>query len=1389
MRHVTYRVLHDGAERDVRVDLADDTTVGEVARAIAEHLGDTTAPNPTSQGPGCVRTLTAVPGTSASGEGSTAVDPDRLAVDAAPRCAATVRVVAASEHPVEPPWWSPVVLSRLLAAVDPDPGDPGAGDARLAYGTTTLGPMRLRVGSALSAHAIGSTDRVEVDGTPLRGGVRLGHGSIVRIGDSTFTVRIEGPLRPPDAEGPWRDHGRTPAVVDPDQPRSVELPTPPSADRLPGFPVLSAAVPLLMGAAMWVATRSLAVTGFVLFSVAFVVASGIEVRREHRRERRFREESFRSDLNRAVEHARTRRAAQLERAERHLPSGTEVARWVHADHRRVWERHPDQPDALRVRIGTGDGPAVDPVVVAAGGRADLRVELDAVVEELSVQELPIGVDLGSSDLALCGPGDEPAALARAVLLQLAATLGPEHLEVVLDAAPERAPAWEWLRWLPHRVSHGDPATDRSAQGEAGPSGRRVVTLVDRSGWGPGPVPGPHTRRAGTIWVASSVTEVPDGVATVVTTTPTAAVVRRHDGAPATLRPDGVALEECEPAARALAPLRAPSGDDSVPATVSLRSVLATPALLDDDAAVLDRWVQSRTRPGSLRAPIGATGGGVVDIDLCSDGPHGLVAGTTGSGKSELLRTLVVSLALHHPPDRLTFLLVDYKGGAAFRGISELPHVVGLVTDLGPAEARRALVSLRAEVRRRERVVASAGVTDMVDVPAADASPALLVVVDEFATLAAELPDLLDGLLDVAQRGRSLGVHLLLATQRPGGVVTDAIRANLSLRLALRVADEEDSRDVIDGVDAAHLPAGHPGRAVLRLGPGRRSTLQVASTTGAAALDQRVVVQDLQPGPTTAVEWARPGTGPTDPASSSPTELDAAVDRCRSVAASEPGRVAPRRPWLEPLPEHLERSALERPSRPGAVVIGLADLPAEQRRTTVEVDLERRGGVLVMGAPRSGRSGTLRTIAAASVSDPRTLTTVHAIDNGRSLDGIEQTAGAGGTVDVPVGADDAEATLRLLRSLRRRCRTGGTGAEDPGSRGRVVLLVDGIGAFVERHERVNRGEAVDLLTALAGEGPASGVHLAVTAGRAAEVPPAILTVLDQRLLLRCATPDDAAVLDVVDPHGPARNPASPDPPAGRGLFDGRLVQVAAPPTPLAGPDDDPGHQRSVTSRHARRLAASVDAETLPPASGWTVPVGIRHDDLGVAVLDLSRSGALVLGPPRSGRSTALAMIVRRLDPTGCSSVLTVDGHRPDGAVDALSDLLERVVAEGTGTESTGTGGTAATVPTIVAVDDLPELLDGPDGVAIDAVLDRLLRMGPDVPLRVVATAEADAASRCYADSFRRLRSTRTGLLLRPDPDLHPPLLHTSLPLHDELVPTAGRGWLVDPDGVVAVQLAR
>lgn len=215
-----------------------------------------------------------------------------------------------------------------------------------------------------------------------------------------------------------------------------------------------------------------------------------------------------------------------------------------------------------------------------------------------------------------------------------------------------------------------------------------------------------------------------------------------------------------------------------------------------------------------------------------------------------------------------------------------------------------------------------------------------------------------------------------------------------------------------------------------------------------------------------------------------------------------------------------------------------------------------------------------------------------------------------------------------------------------------------------------------------------------------------------------------------------------------------------------------------------LPNDVRAADLPPAEVWRVPVGVRHDDLRTAVIDLTTSGALILGPPRSGRTCALDLIVERLvhpdDDGPAVAVVRLDGHRPDGAVDALRDALDTMQTDATPLDGGG--------HVVIAVDDLPELLDGPDGSAVDELLARALRLPPEDGLRVVATGESDATSRCYGDSLRRLRSGRTGILLRPDPDLHPPLLHTALPLHDELVPSAGRGWLVTPDGVTAVQLA-
>ena len=259
-------------------------------------------------------------------------------------------------------------------------------------------------------------------------------------------------------------------------------------------------------------------------------------------------------------------------------------------------------------------------------------------------------------------------------------------------------------------------------------------------------------------------------------------------------------------------------------------------LADDPNAIIERWRASHSiidrTPGHphrkipavpLSAIVGQGASEPMQLDLRLHGPHALVGGTTGAGKSEFLQAWVLGMAQSVSPDRLTFLFVDYKGGSAFEQCTDLPHTVGLVTDLSPYLVRRALTSLRAELHYRERLLNKKRAKDLVTLEKSgdpDCPPSLVIVVDEFAALVNEVPEFIDGVVDVAQRGRSLGLHLILATQRPAGVIKDNLRANTNLRVALRMADTDDSQDVLGDAMAAHFPQNTPGRAAAKTGPGR-----------------------------------------------------------------------------------------------------------------------------------------------------------------------------------------------------------------------------------------------------------------------------------------------------------------------------------------------------------------------------------------------------------------------------------------------------------------------------------------------------------------------------------------------------------------------------------------
>ncbi|OKL51811.1 FHA domain-containing protein [Buchananella hordeovulneris] len=398
------------------------------------------------------------------------------------------------------------------------------------------------------------------------------------------------------------------------------------------------------------------------------------------------------------------------------------------------------------------------------------------------------------------------------------------------------------------------------------------------------------------------------------------------------------------------------------------------------ADITHRWAAP-----SFRLPLGRTEAGTNQlVDLVHDGPHALIAGRTGAGKSELLAYWLLALAVHASPQDLVFILVDYKGGAGLRPVARLPHTATLLTDLDPAATSRALQALRAEVARRERVLTAAGAPDIAALqrlPGEQASlPRLVIAVDEFRVLADHHRDVLDSLVRLAAQGRSLGVHLLLATQRPAGAISPDIAANTALRVCLRVSQEADSTDVLGAPAAAHLPAA-PGHGFIRT-------------------DELVQIRTPALG-----TWA-----------------DQAIALADELAA---GRPAPTRPWAEPLPDSLPvgRAPLPAPATAGVGIVVVDDIDAQAWTAHGLGDQP----LAILGAPRTGRTTAILTCASAALAAGRSVDIVTA-----NPQPFQQLLGGHGGLGTLARWDDARHWQALVQRI----------GQAPSA---AVLLLDGIPA--------------------------------------------------------------------------------------------------------------------------------------------------------------------------------------------------------------------------------------------------------------------------------------------------------------------------------------------------------
>ena len=813
--------------------------------------------------------------------------------------------------------------------------------------------------------------------------------------------------------------------------------------------------------------------------------------------------------------------------------------------------------------------------------------------------------------------------------------------------------------------------------------------------------------------------------------------------------------------------------------------------------LISRPVGANSGTGTTEVVIGAGQEGKFVVDLARDGPHALIAGTTGSGKSELLQTFVASLAVANRPDELSFVLVDYKGGAAFGACATLPHTVGMVTDLDGCLAERALVSLSAELKRREALLAAAGAADISRFKADGGVLArLVIVIDEFASLAEELPSFVGGLVGIAQRGRSLGVHLVLATQRPEGVVSADIRANTNLRICLAVMRDSESRDVIDSPDAARISRTTPGRGYARTGHRELVPFQSGRVGGCSPRGHDEIDVSLSPFRALCTP-ARPHQHGIPGSESGQTDLDNIVDACRD-AARQLNIATASPPWLAPLPEVIplsETNAADGP-RPLTAVLGVLDVPALQTRQNYVVDLALLGHLVIAGSARSGRTTALRSLVGGlAKSTPADDLHVYAVDcSGGSLDALAALPHCGAVVS----SHEPARAVRLFSTItaeldRRRAQIALLDRPRAAPRPHLLLLIDGWEAFLAAFEDVDAGAVVDACTRLLREGAAADIHVVATADRAGLVGRLASTV-ENRLVLRLADRTDFSLMGL-----PARSvPLAM--PAGRGFLVDSLLEMQIcvlsrdPSAPaqlaeLAAIAAEARDRDSAPTRRPRRIdplpaliaLADIEAEsqTAPaPRGSPRVTLGVGGDELGALHVDLLEAGPgfLVVGPVRSGRSTALATIADGLRASGWHVVAvtprssTLGAHAND-IVDAggigFNDALAHVGS-----------------PLAVLVDDAELITDLP--VARD--LDRLMCIARDAGHIVVIAGSTDEMGIGFRGFLVDARRARSGILLNPRGPLDGEVLGVRLPRSTACAAAPGRGLLVVRGSITQLQVA-
>jgi DNA segregation ATPase FtsK/SpoIIIE, S-DNA-T family len=1290
----------------------------------------------------------------------------------------------------------------------------------------------------------GSTNHTLLDGRLLTGAEFITNSALLTIGRSLVALRRAPTVLPPTrrATGSARRVIQRPPRTerhDEDRPRLV-APTAPAPSARRKIPWATILLPIVASGVLVAFTGRPMYILFALLSPLMALTNAVTDARSRRREQEQQTllhteaaQSFALQLSTAV-------SLDLSRRREAAPDLALIHAAATGPTALLWQRVAGDQDFLVVRVGSTVGEA----------SVDVRDQRGTTLPAPPAPDVPVTLNLRTAGvIGLCGDAGPRDGQTRAILAQVLVLHSPQDVRLAILTSHARMSAWDWVKWVPH-VWRDTSSSDASAEVALDEnSAARVVAraLADTA----------HT----TVVVVDAVPELEGSpaVGRLLSEGPSTGVIsillaqrfsnlsrscratidldRCHQGAatvanatdepPQTVRWDEFSLVLADELGQALAGwldpdaalAGAPASAQGLPDHVGFLDVMANPDLAP--SAVMARWHSPAGLVPLAMCGVGDEGSAVI-VNLRSglQGPNAFLAGTTGSGKSDFLRSFLTSLALANPPDALAMILIDFKEGSGLAAIADLPHVAALVTNEERVQLPRILTALTAEREQRQQHLKTVGYDNFDDYQAAVGTtslmPRLLVVVDEFAEMRKMVPEAMSRLVEIVSRGRSAGMHLILATQTVTTAIGGAIADNTTLHICLRVENEAESRAVVGVPDAGRLPTQARGRGLVAYG-------QEVHRFQSGWLGQHTPDYNHQPlvlsSPLTLDVPIRPMVQNKNDAEH-PTDLQR-VKAALITAAELTGMARALPPWEPPLPLRLTLDDLPSTSagdgaEPGIrLQLGLLDAPSQRARLPWVVDLDQSGHLVVVGGSRSGRSTLLRTsaFAASRVGDGQPPYIYVVEGSGRSLAGLSALP----TVGAVVTADDSERLGRLLRllqyevaarhSARADASLGRVSEEPPAqSPSPILLLIDSYEAL---HDDSLDDDGTDILGALTGllrDGPAVGLH-AVIATDPSKVHTRLISSVGARLVL--GLPDASQYSQAGVPRESV--PMSELPP-GRGIWTptGQEVQVA-----LLDLDSSSRGQNDAVARLGHELGTKPQILVRPRAfsvAPWAaeyhladivdrsapfkgsahagdILLGVGGDGLTPVRLAVGTAspGILVLGPRASGRTQTLWTIGSQL----CAST---DGQLRVIVVAPRGGELVGLAGPSGLVELLDTVDSVTTLPelldrqepgVVVLVDDGDRLMDGPASIAMDAALTLAVERGH---VFVVASTFVDMASQHRA-WCTRLKRARNVVLLKPPSRSDIQLLGlTPPPRTAEPLSAAGRGLLFGDGDVTRLQVA-